>query len=354
MRFLGLFSFYLLFVVFTPLSPAAPISSLYEGVVPIVERSDEAYAQAVRQALSQVLLKLTGMPKVLQSVALQKQLSQAPELVEQYEYRDQPAFPGDTILESLVVRFSPEPVNRLLINAGIPIWRKDQRPLVLLLVAIQTPEIQAFVNEEEARDSWQILNAQAKYRGLPVLFPLFDLDDLANLPAIKANESSAILQASARYAPGAILAGIAAKPSAASEWEGNWRLYQDKTELSNWRSQKSSLSEVLQEAINRATETLATRFITPTAAESGTVELLVQGISKPQDYFRLQTYLSSLDTVKNLAIQQVEPTQIRFRIEVSGGRASLEQALSLERVLIPITIPPPNSKGILVYRLQTF
>ena len=59
--------FALILVCFSLHSLAEEVSGLYSGLVPVVDQSSESQQQGVREALNQVLVKLTGNSKIVQS-----------------------------------------------------------------------------------------------------------------------------------------------------------------------------------------------------------------------------------------------------------------------------------------------
>ncbi|HHI77454.1 MAG TPA: DUF2066 domain-containing protein, partial [Gammaproteobacteria bacterium] len=63
----------------------------YAGEVVVADESPAARAEGLRQILRQVVLRLAGRREVLQHPALETLLAQAPDLVQQFRYRQAPS-----------------------------------------------------------------------------------------------------------------------------------------------------------------------------------------------------------------------------------------------------------------------
>jgi hypothetical protein len=320
----------------------------YTAWVPVKERSEAAHAEALQQGLRQVLVKLSGSQAVLSQPAVQKALPKAAQWVEQYEYRNQPPVPGGEAPLTLVARFFPAEIDQLLKQTGGGQWGKD-RPLLLVWLALNT----RLLNEEESPKEAEAVQTVAAQRGLPVLFPLLDLDDRLALPPtlLAAGQEQAMRQAAQRYAPGALLAGtLESGPD--NTWQARWYLLGGQTRVV-WASRHANLSGLLDEALGKVAESLSARFGAPGSASPSLVEVQITEVVGMQAYAQVQSYLAALDTVENFQVRQVEGDRLRLSVLAKGGRAGLAQAIALGRLLQPIAAPAPAAPDApLVYRLS--
>ncbi len=339
------FPFFLGWLLFSaPLAAESP--DFYQALAPLKERGEAAQQATLSRVLEQVFVKLTGSRETVRNSSLGGYLGRAGQLVEQYEYRNQPVYPGGPGPLSLWARFSPDGVDRLLSKAGVVPWKN--RPLVLIWMALEKEEgIQTVVNPEETPEAVELLRIHAEQRALSIMFPLLDLPDrMALSPAqLQNGEVEAARRAAERYAPGAILSGYL-RHVGPKGWRGQWHLYTDGN-TEEWSLDDPELPEILREAVNTLASRLAGRH-GPAASGSGEfrrVELLVSPIGGMEIYHRVQNYLASLDNVRNLQVMQVDPEQVRFQLEARGGEESLIRTLALGRVLEPVEAPPETAPG---------
>lgn len=108
-----------LLMILTPMAQAEIDQSAYQGIVPIASQSPDDLQQAIPQALSQVLTKLSGNPQITQSGKVKNALNQATNMVQSYNYvtNTSPTNPPQTSL-MLQVQFYPQAIDELLQQAG--------------------------------------------------------------------------------------------------------------------------------------------------------------------------------------------------------------------------------------------
>jgi hypothetical protein len=112
----------LLISLFTILAQSAYAEidqSQYQGTVAVTSQSPNDLQQAMPQALTQVLVKLSGNPDIAQSGKIKNQLKQATNMVQSYSYltTPDPTNPHQTNL-MLQVQFYQQAVDQLLQQAG--------------------------------------------------------------------------------------------------------------------------------------------------------------------------------------------------------------------------------------------
>ena len=100
-------------------SLAEVVSNLHSAQVPVTDQSSNALASASRDALAEVLVKVSGSEEVLQHPDIVAALPEARSHVQQYAYvRDEQG--GDEL--SARFEFDDSYVNRLLTDARLPCW----------------------------------------------------------------------------------------------------------------------------------------------------------------------------------------------------------------------------------------
>ena len=108
--------------------------------------------------------------------------------------------------------------------AGLPVWGSN-RPNVLLWIALGDGHRRELLGETGADEFNIELKRQAQLRGLPVYYPLWDLEDTASLSLAEIWGSflDRIDRASSRYQPDTILTARLQQESSGL-WSANWNV----------------------------------------------------------------------------------------------------------------------------------
>jgi hypothetical protein len=340
-RYLAIF----LLLTVSQLVPAQVVTNLYQATVAV--ESDDSTHEPLKQALMQVLIKLSGNHKIVADPAVKAKIEQADRLVLQYEYQ--------TVNDRsvLLVQFDEVAVKKLLRSTGSPLW-SSSRPDWLMWIVLDTEGRQAILNEEEQSNEVTLIKMQAIQRGLPVIFPVLDFEDRANLKVsdIVTGIKEPIIATAKRYGVKAICTGWLFTSVESGKLEGHWRIYiGDEKELS-WKSSHTELAKLLNEATDKAIDSIAHYFLTnsdqkkpitteaasspSTAGEAKTsFKLVVTGIPGMRDYAQVQTYLQNLDVITSVQVLHIRSGQITFLIDSDDGQEAVKQAINLGNVLVP-------------------
>jgi len=129
---------------------AAEVGGLYEATVPVSGQEEAPRADAVRVALREVLVRITGDRQAAGNPGLRAVLADAGRYVQQYRYQErrppaQPPAPGTQPGISLWVRFDEDLLNRQVRGAGMAVWGKV-RPTVLFWLAVQEQQAAALIS----------------------------------------------------------------------------------------------------------------------------------------------------------------------------------------------------------------
>ncbi|MEX0951723.1 MAG: DUF2066 domain-containing protein [Gammaproteobacteria bacterium] len=320
---------------------AMPVSGLYEAEVRVADQSDANRGQALRSALTEVLVKLTGDSAATSQPALAELVKQPDRYLLQYRYRERemPVAAGAaTDVETtttlwLQASFDANALDAALRYANVAAWGRE-RPSTLVWLAEADSAAQAVAGMEQSTDLLAPVLEQAKRRGLPLLLPLMDLQDAASLPAraIVAGDADKIAEASARYPADVVLAiSVRAGETATAKWLAQ---FSDGSSAS-WNSRGDSRAAALTAGMDELAERLATRYA-PRGQSAGGVEqitLLVEAVNSLQDYARTQTYLAGLSGVSRVEVSRVRNDRVTFLVEARSGREALRSAIRLGRML---------------------
>jgi len=247
---------------------AAVVDDLYTVELAVADQTTSQRLEIFKLAFRNVIVKVSGSAAVLKYPGMSRPLKSSSRYVHQFRYitrkdETEDSFDGGQLF--LRVSFNQEVIENLLRSNDIPVWGKE-RPSTLLLVSYQLNKNTSVVSGDTTPVIVEELDALAQQQGLPVLFPLLDLEDRIQFGVqdiIESNEENLVM-ASARYSPDAVLVGQVSG-RAGKGWQGIWQL-NFSGQLYNWTFKTSSRQELMSQAIARLAQTLASEY----ALASGT------------------------------------------------------------------------------------
>jgi len=322
---------------------AATLTTLYEATVPVTDTSEAARASATEQAMRIVLTKLTGNARAPVLPGAGGILDRAENYVEQFQILKDAGASGANAFK-LKVTFNAEALDAAIVEAGFSRW-SNERPETLLWLFVEqdgqwTPVAPGVGSEATGRLA-RIVTNRARDRGLPLVFPEYDMLDTEALKAggFDGDPLAAVTNASARYAKNAIVYLTLAEVTPAI-WEAQWYLAVDEETL-NWQGQGGIRDLLLEEAVDAVADAIASRFATSSPAGSmQTIEIVVDGVDRPEHYAGVLTYFDELDAIEHVHVDLVGGTSIRFRLDVRGGVPEFERLIGLGRTLEAVAGSP--------------
>ncbi len=363
-RLIGLLFSLMLFSLLPTWASAAVVNSLYQASIPVQNQSVSQREQAVSQALGQVLVKVSGNASIVSVPQIKAALKRADGFMQQYSYQQIPATQDNTsqaddfqnvtpapTLE-LQVHFDTRAVNRLLTNAGQAIW-SDNRPTILVWLALATPHGYSLIGNDADDGIPQLVRKDAAERGLPILFPLLDLQDQQKITFndVWNLNANVAYTASQRYVTNAVLLGKIDQDVNATQLQAQW-LFMLGDQTMSWQTQGDSLAKVIDPVMTNIADTLAQRYAvlaTPSTQPQQQLLLTVNNVTKTSDFAKVLKYLRGLSLVSKVQVLQVGPSQVELGIDSEGGEQALVQAIGLDHVLQAISNDP--SSNTLQYRL---
>jgi uncharacterized protein len=319
-------------------SHAAVVSGLYEAEVAVADQAETTRRQALREALTQVLVKLTGDSEVAGRSDAKALLDDAERYLQQYryqEYNEKTAAGESERHLFLWAVFDARTLDEAVRRAGLPTWGRE-RPASLVWLVVEDDSGRQLVGLEQGVEYLEPLERAAKARALPLLIPLLDLEDTANLrpDAVWDGSGDAIRRASERYSAEVILAARL-QAVGTDSFEVRWIAFLP-NDRDEWSSRGETLYGAFSNGIQPYGDKLAARFAPRTPiAEAGRLMLTVTAVNSLDDYARAETYLNSLSNVVRVEIRGVAPGEVTFEVEAAGGDRALEQAIALGRTLRP-------------------
>ena len=310
-------------------APAVKVDGLYQGQVPVAGKDEEGRAVALGEALRQVVGKLTGIASP-SGPLVDAAVAEPQRYLQQFQYRDTPRA---DLPFALWARFDREAVDGILHDAGLPRWSAE-RPGILAWV-VQVSEAGAeFVGADDLSGLAAALNRRAWERGLPLSFPLLDLEDRVRAhPAdLWSLDETTVLAMSERYGAPAVLVGRLEATSAGA-WVASWRLLDGGAGL-EWVTRGLTARAAAAGAMDAVADRLAARYaVAGQDAAAGAIRIRVSGIRTLRDYARTLGYLQALDQVSELRLSAARGDELSFSLQVRGGAEGLRRVATFGGVL---------------------
>ena len=341
-------------LIFSLHAHAAEVEGLYETEVLVTSQGRDERNAAIRMALDEVLVRVSGDRNTPRLDALRGLYRRSLQLVQQYRYRALPRGAGLSsdqpggMSQVLWVSFDAAAIDQALRKARVPLWGQV-RPATLVWVVVEDGGVRSLMGADTLPQSKQVMQQQAERRGLPLFVPLWDLEDQVALrfTDVWGNFQDPILRASARYATEAVVVGRLYRQTG-DIWESRWTLYQG-GDTAHWSLNSPSQNEVLSAGVDGIADHLGRRFAKVfDESQSGRVKVVVKDLITLEDYARTTQFLQSLDVVTAMQVESVVGETVTFDLQVRGNSEGLAQTIGFGRTLadVPAVINVDGSDGL--------
>jgi len=311
--------------------PAVEMDSLYTVAVTVDPGAADSRNIAFQRALAEVLVRVTGTTAMVESEQLATLFPNPGRYVSQFR-------PGPD--NTLIISLDGPAIETVLRQSGASIWGSD-RPLTLIWIAIDRGqgerEIVAEGDQERIANDPQLIDRNrllrerileiAAYRGIPVLFPLLDTEDLESISFsdIWGGFDDLLLQASLRYGADSVLVGRI-RPD--SEQDDRWTWYHDGGRA-NWYGEAEQIVPLMAES-------LAAHYALTGREPIDSIRLTIVGIDSVSAYGQVQRLMDNLRGVEEVLLRAVEGDRIIYDVRVQGGPERLQRTLELSDLLEPV------------------
>lgn len=319
-------------VLASSLVRAATVPDLYTvTVVPEAAASNQRQA-AEQAAMAKLLIRVTGDRAAPFDPALQPLTAAPSEYLSSYGLDRQ---------GRALVGFSRARVEQALTSLGLPVWGAE-RPLTLLWVAIDdgtggrallgadeaadrgpevTPAMTALLGAVRAE-----LAAVADERGLPIVLPLLDLEDMGavTFTDVWGGFDDRVVAASQRYRADAVLIGRVRPDLAGTTVE--WLFVSGSERLG---LPGAGIRDGLDAAADRYAAALRT------VGGIGLTAITVRNVTTAADYGRVIAYLERQSALQAVDVESYGNGTLALRVAARGDPQVLERVLALGGVLRP-------------------
>ena len=334
---------------------AVTLENLYQAEVLSESQSDAQRRIDASEGLSQVLIRVSGRSDILQNPVIVAALKTPEQYYSEFSYArveagndaaaalPQPGLdplPAETPRQVMRIRFAPSLIAKILREADLPVWGSN-RPSVLSWMAIDDESGRQVLGEANPSLFAKSLNQAARARGVPLLLPLWDLEDSRGVSSseIWGRFLGRIEAASKRYSPDKILV-FRAESEFSNQWRGDWSL----GEGGQWRSGTvygESQAQLATALVGVLASVLSEQYaVTSTRSE---VRLTVEGITEIQDYAEVSRYLEGLTQVMSVQPVRILTDMVEFKLRSEGEVQQIIDVIALDRKLTLLRLDESSS-----------
>lgn len=346
-----LFSLLLLTGLALP-AAALKVDDLYVADVLVADESAEQLRAGARAGLLQVLVRVSGRVDIESNPLILSYLRRPADYYYQFSYESSDktlmTAAGEQAARVLTLHFEPSAVARILRQVELPVWGSN-RPLVILWVAVNEGADRRILGESDETELAAVLAEQARRRGLPVIFPILDLEDASRITSAEVWGAflDRIELASARYKPDAILTARV-QQEISGRWLGKWSYRTQET----WQSVDNvafSADQLVRTMVDQLTDELAAQYAFGSARD--VIALTIEGVTSVEDYAAVSAYLETLAPVLHSSVVSLTGGIARFDLGIEGQQQQLVDLIELDQRMLLLTHDPQSEQ--LLYRWKS-
>jgi hypothetical protein len=326
----------LILMFLSPAIQAVPVDDLYTAEVLVSSQDATQLKRGAQAGLLQVLIRISGSQQIESNPLVVDSLKNPAAYYYQYSYESTArSFQiGDELIAAhiLQLKFEPSSIAQLVRQAGYPVWGSN-RPSVLLWVAQSDGVERSMLAGQNESDVTVALNTQARERGLPLLYPLFDLEDSSMLSTAEVwgAFTGRIEAASKRYSPDAVITGRIQKDQ--EKWSGSWAWNIDGKWVS-FSNVAYNANDLVADVIDNLADALAARYAIDSSR--GSLMVRVEDLDSLGSYAQVTRYLESLAPVLASSVVEIIGSEILFQLSTEGRSEQLIEIIQLDEKMVMI------------------
>ncbi|OOE80966.1 hypothetical protein BZG25_04850 [Salinivibrio sp. ML198] len=305
--------------------PSALANDLYHASIPLENGAQTSQQAAKKQGLSAVLTKVSGQRNLSDNPAVKQALQEVDSLITQLGYGESDTA-GGAPTRTLEVGFDSQQVREILRQAGLPLWGSP-RPSVLVWLVDDRGLERQIIWEQSERPVIDKLRQAAALRGLPVLIPVGDFDDLMAISSsdLWGGFIQPVEQASERYQPdGIVIAKL-------TDQGIRWQLFPEANQMqtNQTRGQARDAAAMIHSLADYYAQ--QTGVILDQNDDSASVVIAVGGINNGNDYVALEKTLANLNAVQGVHLRKLNDDTLVFDAQLAASQQALIKELTANR-----------------------
>ena len=330
-------------IIFSCVANGAIINDLYDAKIEVANQSQVVRERAIQQAFRQVLIKVSGQSNLLSSEQVSTKLSEAIRFMHAYSYEMQ----DQQLL--VQVNFDPERVEKMLRSSGIPVWDKRRPDTLIWLATEEGGSYQRnIVHGYKYTELLKLTDQSASVRGIKLIHPLWDLDDLEKLSLydLWGGFTQQIMIASERYEAEVVFSArlyqegdnTLDNSTSTKRWNGDWIMF-DNGGVATGQVSAAQQDDLVQSLIDALADNLSEKYaldltkLDPNAAKS---QIKITNVDSLVKYVQVLKFLNSLSVVSSASLVQQKGPEAIFHLSLLGDINDLSNAFALDNKIQPV------------------
>jgi len=321
---------------------AVIVEDLYTIELPVADQTTSLRLEVFSEAFRQVIIKVSGSDDALRSPAFERPVEKSARYVKQFRYVVRmddgvDGFASDRLF--LKIDFDQQSVENLLRENNFPIWGRE-RPGSLLIISYDVNETIRLVSGDTTPRMIDLLDKAALRLGVPVLFPLMDLEDIAllNISDIVSRQYGNIATLADRYSPDVLVIGQIVGRSGQG-WSGDWEV-QFTDQVFKWEYRNASKQAVVDQVIEHLARILALEYALDDHRRSGQSLLMsVSSMNNIGSLVSVQRYLGALNVVDTVRVTLISDDVVTYELKLRNDAEALQRLIELGEVLEQEELP---------------
>ncbi|AZG36569.1 DUF2066 domain-containing protein [Shewanella psychromarinicola] len=308
---------------------AAEVGKLDEADIAVSSRANDVKDHGLKEALAAVFIKNSGLPSVVLNPLVKAQINTPEVILTQYGYYEKN---GELMLKA---SFDHQRIISTLRQAGLPVWG-SQRPLTLLWMSVNENNEPTVLADASSADIRIELAQESTNKGIPLLLPIMDLDDVmqVSITDVRGMFTDVLANASARYQ--ADYFAVANVDTQGGNVHFSFKLF-DKNRtngvLQALISQQGNAADYKQ-ATKQMMNILADYYISQYAIASTGNDVATQvsftGLNNITQVVHVETYLRQLSAVKSIKLSQFKGDSATYSIALFSSVDDLQRLLNID------------------------
>lgn len=315
------------------------VTDLYQAK--IILDGTASQNQAIQAAMKAVLVKVSGVEDIHKDDAFKSLVNQASRYVIQYRSEKE----GD--ITYFIAEFEQTKIDEVFKAANQPLWG-SLRPQVLVWLVEEDGLERRILPASSQKQIAQSMTLHAQQRGLPILLPLMDLDDLqrVEMSEIWGRFAVPIRDYSNRYAAEKSVVIRVSNNSLVgevTEVDENCLICQGRNYAVDWSIiegdqtfselyQGTDVNKLVNEALDDITQHIYQQYALSTSTQQ---KLLIDvvNIESLLGYAKTFEFLNNLSAVEHVNLVKAEGKVRRFELSLLGSKDALYASIKLSNQL---------------------
>lgn len=321
------------------------MTNLYNGKILVSDQSIVSRNQAIEILFERTLIKVSGQGKIAQHPSIKPQMEKALSFATAFSFGNEN---GKVYLN---VAFNEKLVDELLRSNGVTLWGVRRPSAMLWLVYEDENGHRKLLNSHTNDELSLAAKTAASNRGLPLLLPIWDLDEqlILSIADVWGQFENKVAMANTRYLSDYMI--LAKVTNHGVSQKVNWKVYKISSDdfgqvvsenkmIGN--DEAINIDDALQQIVGQSTDYFATQYGVDTSQDKGELLITLVNIHSLETYVNVVNYLKSIKAVDSLVLVNNKKHQYQFKVKLIGDKKSLVDVISLGNKMMEIANDDPN------------